>query len=128
MKHIFYLLLLTFAICLGSTNGYAQNGGNPNPSSIIITITDPFGQIPRTPTNIPIVGYVLNNTINLYFSNDIGEMLFVLEESFDGVLFSTVVDTSEGFVCLPFCGIPGSYTISFNLEDDTRYIGRFEIL
>lgn len=128
MKHIFYLLLLTFAICLGSTNGYAQNGGNPNPSSIIITITDPFGQIPRTPTNIPIVGYVLNNTINLFFSGDLGQLLIVLEEAFDGVLLSANVDTAEGYVCIPFSGPSGSYTITFNLENGTSYIGRFEIL
>ena len=128
MKLIFYLLLLTFAICLGSTNGYAQNGGNPNPSSIIITITDPFGQIPRTPTNIPIVGYVLNNTINLFFNDDLGQVLIVLEEAIDGVLLSTAVDTSEGFVCIPFSGAPGSYTLTFTLEDGTSYIGRFDIL
>ena len=114
MKHIFYLLLLTFAICLGSTNGYAQNGGNPN--------------IPRTPTNIPIVGYVLNNTINLFFNDDLGQVLIVLEEAIDGVLLSTAVDTSEGFVCIPFSGAPGSYTLTFTLEDGTSYIGRFDIL
>ena len=128
MKHIFYLLSLAFAICLASANGYAQNGGNPNPTSPIIIINAPGGQVPRTPTNVPIVGYVLNNTINLFFSGDLGQMHIVLEEAFDGVLLSAAVDTAEGYVCIPFTGTSGSYTLTFNLEDGTSYIGRFEIL
>lgn len=128
MKHIFYLLSLALTICLGSAKGYAQNSGTQTNTPIVVSPGISHGQIPRTPTNIPIVGYVLNNTINLFFNDDLGQVLIVLEEAIDGVILSTAVDTSEGFVCIPFSGPSGSYTITFNLENGTSYIGRFEIL
>lgn len=128
MKPLLFSFVLALSICFGGTIAYAQENGNQTPTTIVITTNDPFGQGPRTPVIIPISGYVYDNVINLFFSNVLGEISIRLEDSMGQTLLSTSVDTYDGSESLPFSGEPGSYTIYFILEDNTSYIGRFELL
>ena len=128
MKPLLFSFVLALSICFGGTIGYAQENGNQTPTTIVITTNDPFGQGPRTPVIIPISGYVYDNVINLFFSNDLGEINIRLEDSLGCTILSTTVDSSDGSESIPFSGAPGIYTIYFTLEDNTSYIGRFEVL
>lgn len=128
MKPLIFSFVLALSICFGGTIGYAQENGNQTPTTIVITTNDPFGQGPRTPVIIPISGYVYDNVINLFFSNDLGEINIRLEDSLGCTILSTTVDSSDGSESIPFSGAPDTYTIYFTLEDNTSYIGRFEIL
>lgn len=128
MKPLLFSFVLALSICFGGTIGYAQENGNQTPTTIVITTNDPFGQGPRTPVIIPISGYVYDNVINLFFSNDLGEINIRLEDSLGCTILSTTVDSSDGSESIPFSGAPDTYTIYFTLEDNTSYIGRFEIL
>ena len=128
MKQFLFIFVLALAICFGGTNGYAQENGGQTPVTVIIINTDSISQPPRTPILVPISGYVLDNAINLFFSSDLGEVSIRLEDSMGQTLLSTSVDTYDGSESLPFNGEPGSYTIYFILEDNTSYIGRFELI
>ena len=128
MKPLLFSFVLALSICFGGTIGYAQENGNQTPTTIVITTNDPFGQGPRTPVIIPISGCVYDNVINLFFSNDLGEINIRLEDSLGCTILSTTVDSSDGSESIPFSGAPDTYTIYFTLEDNTSYIGRFEIL
>lgn len=128
MKPLLFSFVLALSICFGGTIGYAQENGNQTPTTIVITTNDPFGQGPRTPVIIPISGYVYDNVINLFFSNDLGDVSIRLEDSLGCTILSTTVDSSDGSESIPFSGAPDTYTIYFTLEDNTSYIGRFEIL
>lgn len=125
MKTFYLLTVLALSICFGSTNGYAQNGHNQTPAPIIITTNDPLGQTPRNPEIVPISGFVSQNSINLFFSIDLGSVSVTIEELSEGLLLSTVVNTSEGYAAIPFSGEPGSYRLFFYLSDGTEYIGSF---
>lgn len=77
------------------------------------------------PGNYPITAFVYNNTIYLTFSENLGCITINLEELSEGVLLTTVIDSSDGYAAIPFCGEPGSYRIIFYLSDGTEYIGSF---
>jgi hypothetical protein len=126
MKPLFSFLVLTLQICFLSFNSFGQEIVDPTPT--IIVISDPIGQGPRTPNIVPISGYVYENTIYLFFSNDLGDVNVRIEDSFGCTILSTTVDSSDGSESIPFSGAPGIYTIYFTLEDNTSYIGRFEVL
>lgn len=127
MKPLLFIFVLTLQLCFGATISHAQDNGNQIPEVIIITTNDPIGQGPRTPNIVPISGYVYEDTIFLFFSNDLGDVSIRLEDSFGCSVLSTTVDSSNGSESLPFSGLPDSYTIYFTLEDNTSYIGRFEL-
>lgn len=128
MKKILFLFVLTLSLCFCGTPGYAQDNGNQTPVVAVVITNDPICQLPRTPLPIPISGYVYENEIYLFFSNDLGDVSVRLEDSLGCTVLSTTVDSSNGSESLPFSGLPDSYTIYFTLEDNTSYIGRFELL
>lgn len=128
MKQFLFIFMLALAICLGSTIVYAQDNGSQTPVTIIVDTNNPYGQGPRTPSLVPISGYVLDNAIILFFSSDLGEISIRIEDSFGCTILSTSIDSSDGSESLPFNGVPDTYTIYFTLQDNTSYIGRFEIL
>ena len=114
-------------ICFGGTIGYAQENGNQTPVVIVVSDDESLGQPPRAPLPIPISGYVYENEIYLFFSNDLGDVSIRIEDSLGCTVLSTSVDSSDGSESLPFSGYPDSYTIFFSLGDNTSYIGRFEL-
>ena len=128
MKQFLFIFVLALAICFGGTSGYAQENGGQTPVTVIIINTDSISQPPRTPTLVPISGYVLDNVINLFFSSDLGEISIRLEDSLGCTVLSTTADSSDGSESIPFSGAPDTYTIYFILEDNTSYIGRFELI
>ena len=128
MKKICFFFVFILALCLGDIIGYAQNNGNQTPVVIVVTNDGSFGNVPKAPVSIPISGFVNDNSIYLFFSNNIGEINVCLKDSSGSTLISTLLDTSDGSESLPFTGVPDSYTIIFTLEDNTTYVGRFEIL
>ncbi|MCR5325151.1 MAG: hypothetical protein K6E37_00185 [Bacteroidales bacterium] len=75
----------------------------------------------------PIIGIVNGDVILLAFRTDIGDISIRLEEESEGLLLSTVVDSSEGDAEIPFSGGAGNYTITFNLSDGTQLRGTFVI-
>lgn len=127
MKPLLFSFLLALQICFGSINCFAQENVDPTPTIIVVS-NDPSGQVPRTPTIVPISGYVYEYTIYLFFSNDLGDVSIRLEDSLGCTILSTTVDSSDGSESIPFSGDQGSYTIYFILEDNTSYIGRFELI
>lgn len=127
MKTIFFFLVFSMLICFGGTIGYAQENGNQTPVVIVVSDDESLGQPPRAPLPIPISGYVYENEIYLFFSNDLGDVSIRIEDSLGCTVLSTSVDSSDGSESLPFSGYPDSYTIFFSLGDNTSYIGRFEL-
>ena len=127
MKTLLITFVLALQICFGSINCFAQENVDPTPTIIVVS-NDPSGQVPRTPTIVPISGYVYEYTIFLFFSNDLGDVSIRLEDSLGSIVLSTTVDSSDGSESITFSGAPDTYTIYFTLEDNTSYIGRFEIL
>lgn len=115
-------------ICFGGNIGYAQGNGNQTPIVIVVSDDGSLGQPPRTSLSIPISGFVYNTEICLFFSNNLGEISIRLEDSSGCTVLLTTVDSSNGSESLPFSGLPDSYIIYFTLEDNTNYIGRFEII
>ena len=115
-------------ICFGGTIGYAQGNGNQTPIVIVVSDDGSLGQPPRTSLSIPISGFVYNTEICLFFSNNLGDISIRLEDSSGCTVLLTTVDSSNGSESLPFSGLPDSYIIYFTLEDNTNYIGRFEII
>ncbi|MBP5719869.1 MAG: DUF3244 domain-containing protein [Bacteroidales bacterium] len=126
MKKILFLIVLSLTIGFGNTRANAQSNDNGSAIEIVIDNNGSVSQLPRTP--IPISGYVYENEIFLFFSNDLGDVSIRLEDSLGCTVLSTTVDSSNGSESLPFSGLPDSYTIYFTLEDNTSYIGRFELL
>ena len=124
MNRFLSIILVFSAICWGSHNAKALSA-EQTPVAIIISTDDPFGEIPRAP--IPISGYVFDGTIYLIFSSNMGDVDIHLYESSLGLVLSTNVDSSENPIALPFSGEQGSYSITFELEDGSSFIGRFEI-
>lgn len=80
------------------------------------------------PGAFPISGFVINDTIYIQFSENLGDVTVSLSEATTGQLLSTVIDSSDGYAVIPFSGDPGCYSLTFNLENGASYIGRFEIL
>ena len=127
MKRLLFFLVLALSLLSVNVTGYAQSIGNQDPVIIIISTLTPPGQVPRSPIVIPISGYVFENEIDIFFNNAIGEVGVCLKDAMDNTIISTTLDSSNGLESIPFSGLSGSYTIMFNLEDNTCYIGRFEI-
>lgn len=127
MKPLFFSFVLALSICFGSTIGHAQENGNQVPVAIIVTTNGQPGQVPRSPAFVPISGYYYDDAIYLFFSNNLGDVSIRIEDALGCTIISTSVDSSDGSESLHFSGTPGSYTIYFILEDNTSYIGRFEL-
>lgn len=124
MNRFLSIILVFSAICWGNSSANALSN-EQTPTEIIISSGDPFGGVPRT--FIPISGYVFDGIIYLNFSSSLGDVDIHLYESSLGLVLSTVVDSTENPVAIPFCGSQGSYSITFELEDGSSFIGRFEI-
>lgn len=84
---------------------------------------------PRTPTIVPISCYVDSNLgiVSFAFTYDFGEVSIDIENQDTGALVSTVVETADGGVMIPFSAAPGLYFISILTESGTEYVGEFEI-
>ena len=82
----------------------------------------------RSPQSTPISGTVIGNTILIIFSRNVGDVNTSLDESTEGHLLNTVLDSADTYCFIPFSGAEGEYTLTFTLEDGTNYYGRFEIL
>lgn len=124
MKRFLPIILVISAICCGHYRINAR-GSEQTPTVIIISTDGPSGEVPRMP--VPISGYVFDSTIYLIFLNNVGYVNISLYESSTGLVQSTVVDSSNNPIAIPFCGEPGSYSLSFDLEDGYSYKGRFII-
>ena len=123
-------ILLTIAVILSMIGSNLSAGSIADRIPIYIVITQQEGgnEVPRTPVCLPVVGVVYEDSIILSFTNDVGDVSVCLEEEIGGLLLSTVVDSSDGDVEIPFSGAPGSYSITFNLSDGTKLLGTFIIM
>ena len=123
MKKIVYLLAIILGMNAAATP--VASGQSQNPIHVIISQQGHSGGTPRMPGSYPITAFVYDDTIYLSFSENVGIITVDLEELSEGLLLSTVVDTSEGYAAIPFSGEPGSYRLFFYLSDGTEYIGSF---
>lgn len=89
-------------------------------------VINPDGR-PRGSSPIPIVAALISNTIYLTFEANLGEIDVVLEESSEGIILQTSVDTSTLSAIIPFNAAPGEYCITFTLPSGSVYEGCFEI-
>lgn len=122
-------VLLAIAIVLGASGVCSVTAAVVIQTVIGIEIVHDGngGNVPRIPVVLPVAGIVNGDVIYLSFTNDVGDVSIRLEEEIGGLLLTTVVDSSEGDVEIPFSGAPGSYSITFNLTDGTQLVGTFII-
>lgn len=124
-------ILLAIAIAIGASSVCCAAGIDVAQIPIDIDIVHDGGggggNGPRTPFVSPIIGIVNGDVILLAFRTDVGDVSISLEEEAEGLLLSTVVDSSEGDAEIPFSGVAGNYTITFNLSDGTQLRGVFVI-
>lgn len=123
-------IILAIAIVLGASSVCSAMGIGVAQIPIDINIEhkgEGGGNGPRTPFVSPVIGVVNGDVIYLAFTTDVGDVSVRLEEETEGQLLTTVVDSSEGDVEIPFSGAVGNYTITFNLSDGTRLRGAFII-
>ena len=116
-----FLSLLLYAS--SPTFSHAQHHQTPT----IIEIKDGLGNGPRSSASIPIRGMLLGGTIYLSFSSNLGEVEVSVSEAAEGLIMSTVVDSSTLSAILPFSGSPGEYSITFSLSSGDEYDGSFVI-
>ena len=103
--------------------GYDSSAQEP---AIIVIINSDIGNGPRSLEAVPINGCVVSDTIYLAFASDLGEIEVILEESVQGVLLETSVNTSNLSAVIPFSGVAGEYHISFILQSGIVFEGRFD--
>lgn len=125
MKRFLSIITVFSAICWGNSRANDLNV-KQTPVAIVISTDNPVGEVPRT--TIPISGYVYGDTIFLMFSNNLGAVDISLYDSSEGLVLSTVIDSSDGGAEIPFSGASGYYTITFSLLDGTIFHGYFSLL
>ena len=67
------------------------------------------------------------NCIEVVFIDNIGEVVITLTNITTGVVLSSVVDSREDTIVIPFSGSSGLWQICFSLSDGSTYIGSFNI-
>ena len=114
------LIVMLSVFCLGS-KCFAQE------PTVVVIVNSDIGNGPRSQSSVPITACVISDTIYLSFSSDLGEVDVVLEESSEGVILQTSVDSSTLSAIIPFSGAPGEYYITITLPSGAVYEGQFEI-
>ncbi len=126
IKTLLYILVLAlYSPCMQSTQLAMPEGQNT--TEIIIKKGAHHGNNPRQDTTVPISAYVVSNSIYLTFISNLGAIHIILEEETDGIVLSTVVNSSDLLVVIPFSGTSGVYTITLIDSLGIDYSGTFTI-
>ena len=124
MKTIIFLLL-SWLFVPEQVPSYAT--AEDYPIIIVIGGGSVNGDGPRGPVEVPIQGVVFGGSIVLSFSSNLGQVEVSVSEAAEGLIMSTVVDSSTLSAILPFSGDPGEYSITFSLSTGDEYDGSFVI-
>ena len=125
MKKVLFLIVLLVA-SFGTAAASQLYGGDPT-DIIIVKGGGTIGDGPRGPVEVPIQGVVFGGSIFLSFSSNLGQVEVSVSEAAEGLIMSTVVDSSTLSAILPFSGGPGEYSITFSLPSGNEYDGSFVI-
>lgn len=104
------------------------NAGHGFDDIIILQDKESEGEvIHRNPTLIPIECFLVSDSIQVFFLENLGLITVEIENLTTGEYTQTVVNSATGSAIFPISGNTGSWTITFSLSDGTEYYGEFVI-